>query len=125
MFNPLGIAPESIFNIGTPADQQGGIDQDAPNSLRERTSPSERARPAVSSLTSEPTAAPSATQSLTRTRTRIICPPGRYNEAVAFIAQAWDTLWDIKDFEIQEALSDPIAFAASSNPDTMYLHKAL
>jgi hypothetical protein len=44
---------------------------------------------------------------------------------VSFIAQAWDTLWDIKDFEVQEALSDPITFAASSHPDTMYLHEAL
>jgi histone deacetylase 1/2 len=34
-------------------------------------------------------------------------------------------MWEIQDFEIQESLSDPIAFAASSNPDTMYLHEAL
>jgi hypothetical protein len=44
---------------------------------------------------------------------------------VAFIAQAWDDMWDIKDYEIQEAMTDPIAFAASTNPDTMYLHEAL
>ena len=34
-------------------------------------------------------------------------------------------MWDIKDFEIQEAMADPIAFAAHNNPDTMYLHEAL
>jgi hypothetical protein len=56
---------------------------------------------------------------------RIIRPPGRYKETVAFIAQAWDNIWDIKDFKIQEFLCDPIAFTASSNPDTMFLHEAL
>jgi hypothetical protein len=34
-------------------------------------------------------------------------------------------MWDIQDFEIQEAMADSIAFAATSNPDTMYLHEAL
>jgi hypothetical protein len=60
-----------------------------------------------------------------RTRTRTICPPKRYTQEVAFIAQSWDDIWDIQDFEIQEQMDDPIAFAATTNPDTMYLHEAL
>ena len=59
------------------------------------------------------------------TRTRTIHPPERYRQETAFIAQAWDHIWDIQDFEIQEALADPIAFAATSNPDTLYLHEAM
>jgi hypothetical protein len=59
------------------------------------------------------------------TRTRTIRPPERYRQETAFIAQAWDQLWDIQDFEIQETLADPIAFAATSNPDTLYLHEAM
>jgi hypothetical protein len=34
-------------------------------------------------------------------------------------------MWEIQDYETQCAMADPIAFAASSNPDTMYLHEAL
>jgi hypothetical protein len=41
------------------------------------------------------------------------------------MAQPWDDVWEIQDYEIQSAMEDPIAFAASSNPDTMYLHQAL
>jgi hypothetical protein len=40
-------------------------------------------------------------------------------EEVAFIAQAWDNIWDIQDYEIQEAMTDLIAFSAMSNPETM------
>jgi hypothetical protein len=54
-----------------------------------------------------------------------IRPPERYRQDIAFIAQSWDSLWEIHDHEIQEAMSDPIAFATTSNPDTMYLHEAL
>lgn len=60
-----------------------------------------------------------------RTRTCTIHPPEQYRQEMAFIAQAWDNIWDILDFEIQEALADPIAFAATSNPDTLYLHEAM
>jgi hypothetical protein len=55
----------------------------------------------------------------------MIRPPKRYRQETAFIAQAWDHVWDIQDFEIQEALVDPIAFAATLNPDTIYLHEAM
>jgi histone deacetylase 1/2 len=41
------------------------------------------------------------------------------------MAQPWDDIWEIQDYEIQTAMADPIAFAASSNPDTMYMHEAL
>jgi hypothetical protein len=41
------------------------------------------------------------------------------------MAQPWDDIWEIQDYEIQMAMGHPIAFAASSNPNTMYLHKAL
>jgi hypothetical protein len=67
----------------------------------------------------------SAPTSTARTRTRTIRPPQRYIESVAFIAQGWDDIWAIQDFEIQEAMEDPITFAALSSPDTMYLHEAL
>jgi hypothetical protein len=71
-----------------------------------------------------PTNVPTPVPVLT-TRTRTIRPPERYRQDVAFIAQAWDDIWDIKDYEIQESMSDPVAFAATTNPDTMYLHQAL
>ena len=32
---------------------------------------------------------------------------------------------DIKDYKLQEELSNPIAFAASTDPDTMYHHEAM
>ena len=64
-------------------------------------------------------------QPLHMTCTRTIQPPEHYQQETAFITQAWDTMWDIQDFEIQEAMADPIAFAAPSNPDTMYLHEAM
>jgi hypothetical protein len=62
---------------------------------------------------------------MTQTRTRTIHPPERYHHDVAFIAQSWDSIWEIQDYEIQEAMSDPVAFATMTNPDTMYLHEAL
>ena len=34
-------------------------------------------------------------------------------------------MWEIHDFKIQEQLQDPIAFTATSNPDTMYYSDAL
>jgi hypothetical protein len=37
----------------------------------------------------------------------------------------FDDIWAIQDFEIQEAMEDPITFVTSSSPDTMYLHEAL
>lgn len=70
-------------------------------------------------------ATPSASSIQTRTRTRIVRPPERYRQTVAFMAQPWDSMWEIQDYEIQTAMADPIAFAASSNPDIMYLHEAL
>jgi hypothetical protein len=73
----------------------------------------------------QPAAAPTSAPTEVRTRTRTIRPPDRYRTDVAFLAQAWDNVWDIQDYEIQESLADPIAFAATSNPDTMYLHQAL
>ena len=60
-----------------------------------------------------------------RTCTRTIQPPQCYVPHTAFIAQAWDDIWDIQDFEIQEAMNNPIAFTATSNPDTLYYHEAL
>ena len=61
-----------------------------------------------------------------RTRTRIIRPPERFCHDVAFIGQAWDSILEVQDYEIQEELQDPlVAFVATSNPDTMYYHEAL
>ena len=54
-----------------------------------------------------------------------IQPPQQYVQHTAFIAQAWDDVWEIQDFEIQEAMSDPITFAATLNPDILYYHEAL
>jgi hypothetical protein len=34
-------------------------------------------------------------------------------------------MWEIQDYETQCAMADPIAFTASSNSNTMYLHEAL
>jgi hypothetical protein len=73
----------------------------------------------------QPAAAPTSAPTEVRTRTRTIRPPDRFRNDIAFMAQAWDDVWDIEDFEIQEQMADPIAFAATSNPDTMYLHQAL
>ena len=73
-----------------------------------------------------PDAAPgtSSEQPLRRSL-RSIKAPERLIAQTAFIAQPWDDVWQIDDYEIQESLSDPIAFAATSNPDVMYLHEAL
>jgi hypothetical protein len=30
-----------------------------------------------------------------------------------------------QEYDIQQAMSDPIAFSASSNPDTMHLHEVM
>jgi hypothetical protein len=47
---------------------------------------------------------------------------------------AWEALIDGSDisqatiqeeYQLQEAMRDPIAFSASSDPDTMYLHEAM
>ena len=72
-----------------------------------------------------PSNTPPAEPHVMRTCTRTIQPPQHYAQLTAFIAQAWDDIWDIQDFEIQEAMNDPIAFAATSNPDTLYYHEAL
>ena len=56
---------------------------------------------------------------------RVIKPPSRLIEQVAFIAQAWDDVWAIDDYAIQESMSDPIALAATNNPDVLYLHEAM
>ena len=69
--------------------------------------------------------APAATATPTRRSMRTIRPPERLIAQTAFIAQPWDDVWDIQDYEIQESLTDPVAFAASSNPDIMYMHEAL
>jgi hypothetical protein len=49
----------------------------------------------------KPTAAPASAPPVVQTRTRTIRPPEHYQQDVAFIAQAWDCIWDIKDYEIQ------------------------
>ena len=72
-----------------------------------------------------PTVEPSAEPNVTRTRTRIIRAPERFCHNVAFIGQAWDSIWEVQDYEIQEELQDPLAFVATLNPDTMYYHEAL
>ena len=60
------------------------------------------------------------------TWTPIIRPPEQFRNDVAFVAQeAWDDLWGVHDFQIQQDLQDPIAFAVTSNPDTMYYSEAL
>jgi hypothetical protein len=70
-------------------------------------------------------ATPSASSTQTRTRTCIVRPPERHQQTVAFMAQPCDNMWEIQDYEIQTAMANPIAFAASLNPDIIYLHKAL
>jgi hypothetical protein len=111
--------PDSTFDMGSPVtsnEEQGTTNADSSGI----GGPSLGAEP-DSSTNATPTVAPSEY----RTRTRVIRPPQRFQQAAAFIAQAWDDIWDIQDYEIQEDMSDPIAFAASSDPDTMYMHEAL
>ena len=72
-----------------------------------------------------PSTEPSIEPSTTWTRTRIIRPPERFCHDVAFIGQAWDSIWEVQDYEIQEELQDPLTFVATLNPDTMYYHEAL
>jgi hypothetical protein len=117
------IAPDSTLDIESPVSE-GNTDEVPSQSNRERspsTEPSSSTYEPSSSTTANPIIAPPEY----RTRTRVIRPPARYQETVAFIAQPWDNIWDIKDYEIQEEMSNPIAFAASSDPDTMYMHEAL
>ncbi|KAL7563769.1 hypothetical protein ACA910_020453 [Epithemia clementina (nom. ined.)] len=69
---------------------------------------------------------------------RVIRPPQRYSDGWEPRQQglvAWEVLVDQDDsedtptaaqqYQIQENMVDPIAFATSSDPDVMYLHEAL
>ena len=78
-----------------------------------------------SMVSTTPGSLPSAEPTPMCTRTRIIRPPKQFRNDVTFSAQAWDDLWEVHDFEIQQDLQDPIAFTATSNPDTMYYSDAL
>ena len=65
-------------------------------------------------------APPPSIQRSTRTRRslqRLIAQP-------AYTSQFWD-LWEIRDYKVQEEMQNPIAFAASADPDTMYHHEAM
>jgi hypothetical protein len=131
-------APESTIrqNIVAQGPQPRGPSSHAQQEQSTNTIEQQNESPPVSDSTiaSRPVRAPpaparentpSAPTPTACTRTRTIRPPQCYIESLAFIAQGWDDIWAIQDFEIQEAMEDPIAFAASSSPNTMYLHEAL
>ena len=71
-----------------------------------------------------PSADPSIEPPSTWARTWIIRPPERFQHDMAFIMQPWDSILEVQDYKIQEQLQDPVAFAATPNPDTMYYHEA-
>ncbi|KAL7580903.1 hypothetical protein ACA910_001170 [Epithemia clementina (nom. ined.)] len=89
----------------------------------------------------EPEPAPeSAPNPLKRTTQsgRVVRPTERYTEGWEQCQQglvAWEVLVDQDDskdiptasqqFQLQESMADPLAFATSSDPDVMYLHEAL
>ena len=69
---------------------------------------------------------------------RVIRDSTRYTESVQQRAEnlvAWEVLTENEDslsqypqqeeWDIEQQMNDPIAFAASSDPDTMYLHEAM
>jgi hypothetical protein len=71
-----------------------------------------------------------------RTRSgREVRPPQRYPDSLPTrTAVAWEVLVDQEEegsptaqdqYELQEKMLDPIAFAASNDPDTMYFHEAM
>ncbi|KAL7563107.1 hypothetical protein ACA910_012291 [Epithemia clementina (nom. ined.)] len=84
----------------------------------------------------EPAQAPTPTVHQTRSG-RVVKPTQRYQEGLEQRRQglvAWEILMDqegesppttAEQFEIQRAMEDPVAFAATADPDTMYLHEAM
>jgi len=59
--------------------------------------------------------------SLSRTRTRTVRPPARYIEAYSSYYEAMHE----DDYRLQDEMTDPFAFLASSSPDTMYYDQAI
>ncbi|KAL7580919.1 hypothetical protein ACA910_005738 [Epithemia clementina (nom. ined.)] len=84
----------------------------------------------------EPAQAPTPTVHQTRSG-RVVKPTQRYLEGLQQRRQglvAWEILLDqegesppttAEQFEIQSAMENPVAFAATADPDTMYLHEAM
>ncbi|KAL7561622.1 hypothetical protein ACA910_001490 [Epithemia clementina (nom. ined.)] len=85
----------------------------------------------------QPPEAPNLAQRTTRSG-RIVKPTERYREGLEQRQQglvAWEVLVDQDDsedipsaaqqFQLQQQMEDPIAFATSADPDVMYLHEAL
>ena len=73
-----------------------------------------------STVNTTPRNNPATEPTATQLRTRIIRLLEQFRNNVPFIAQAWDTIWEVHNFEIQQKLQDPIVFTVTSNPDTMY-----
>ncbi|KAL7557091.1 hypothetical protein ACA910_011910 [Epithemia clementina (nom. ined.)] len=84
-----------------------------------------------------PPKAPNLAQRTTRSG-RVVKPTEQYLEGLEQRQQglvAWEVLVDQDDseeiptaaqqFQLQQQMEDPIAFATSANPDVMYLHEAL
>lgn len=65
---------------------------------------------------------PSPAEAILRRSSRDRRPPERYI-ATANASVAWEVL-AVPDYSIQDRMEDPIAFSATSDPDTMYLHEA-
>ena len=59
-----------------------------------------------------------------RRSTRSRRPLQRLIAQPTYASQFWD-LWEIEDYEVQERMQNPIAFAVSADPDTMYHHEAM
>ena len=80
-------------------------------------------------IAQEPNAAPVAEPDDGRRRSGRTRQPSRImrdlrdGENVAFIMEVTDDQMD--EFQAQQALSDPIAFKAKSDPDTLYYHEAM
>ena len=58
-----------------------------------------------------------------RHSTRIRHPPARLHDPVAY--GAYYDAYHQEDYHTQDLMSDPIAFAASTNPDILYYHEAM
>lgn len=93
------IAPDSFFDIGS-RTKQDNTPRSVSQSDRVGSSKPEHSQ-RLPSLGAEPTVTPLFVPPVVCTRTRVMRPPERFKEAVAFIAQAWDNIWDINDFKIQ------------------------
>jgi hypothetical protein len=124
------IPPDEVGNLHVPPQPIPPINNPIPEPLP--TVPQAQVRQAP-----PPTAYPSSPARVTRSG-RVVKDSTRYTQSVKQRDQnlvAWEVLTDNDDsisqypqqeeWDIQQQMEDPMAFATHSDPDTMYMHQAM